>query len=339
MQITSKNSIMSMKRIKLLFVLISLVFAVSSCGDQVHDKQIDFPNDVTFNDGDGIAITPDHLDFLIPDAPYKAAAYHSGEVTMNVKRNADGTHTGFALSNKNYRSYPWSTALPGSAPSAAAVKAAADSSIFSAFTRLPSQLGSFTVVRVEGDYAYFTLDRPRVVEHVLITNTNYNYMLLMYGSVYSARLDAPTQTYQTMDASGDACAVIRNPNLPDASAAKFRVWQMPDPYGFGDGSDFIRLEGHQAIYGEPGYLKITAKGYLGSSQTGESSFYLGIRAGVLPAPQDAWQYIQDAWSPWDLSSLGKVDKVVFHMDSSDKDDDGNMRTPPYFCLDGIRLGN
>ena len=328
-----------MKQIKTLFVLASLILAVSSCKEQVHDRLTGFPNDVTFNEGEGIAITPDHLDFLIPDAPDKAAAYHEGEVTMNVKRNSDGTHTGFALSNKNYRSYPWSTALPGAEPSAATVKAAADSSIFSVYTRLPSQLGTFTVVRVAGDDAYFTLDRPRMVEHVLIANTNYNFMLLQYGSVYSARLDAPTQTYHPMDASGDAYAIVRNPNIPDASTAKFRVWQMPDPYNFGGGGDFIRMEGHEAVYGEKGWVKIVAQGYLGSSSTGESTFYLGVRAGVLPTPQEAWQYLQDAWSPWDLSALGKVDKVVFRMDSSDKDAGGNMRTPPYFCLDGIRLGN
>ena len=40
----------------------------------------------------------------------------------------------------------------------------------------------------------------------------------------------------------------------------------------------------------------------------------------------------------DLSSLGEVSKVVFHVASSDIEaGTGRMRTPPYFCLDGIRI--
>jgi hypothetical protein len=36
--------------------------------------------------------------------------------------------------------------------------------------------------------------------------------------------------------------------------------------------------------------------------------------------------------------LGQVDKVVFHLASSDNAG-GVMRTPSYFCMDGIRIKN
>jgi len=46
------------------------------------------------------------------------------------------------------------------------------------------------------------------------------------------------------------------------------------------------------------------------------------------------------WYKVDLSSLGVVSKVVFHVASSDVEEGtGRMRTPPYFCLDGIRIKN
>lgn len=325
-----------MKQIKLLFALAAFAILALSCKDEVKDKLIDFANDVTFNEGEGISITPDHLDFMVPDAPFKASAYHKGEVTMNVKKNSDGTHSGFALSNKNYRSYPWCTAKPRTVePTDAQIKAAADTSIYSVFTNYPNQLKTFTVVRVDGDEAYFTIDRPRVVEHVLVANNNFNFLLLTNGSVFSSNLNAMTQTYQETVAG--AYAVVRNPTLPDASASKFRVWYMPDYYDFGSGSDYIRLAGHKSIYGQAGYLKLIAKGYNGTTQTGESVYYLAAMKGVLPEPHNEWEFILNTWSAWDLSELGQVDKVVFYMDSSDKDAGGKMRTPPYFCLDGIRL--
>ena len=50
-----------------------------------------------------------------------------------------------------------------------------------------------------------------------------------------------------------------------------------------------------------------------------------------------WDYIQNNWRRFDLYPLGEVDKVVFYLDSSDKDENGRMRTPAWFCLDGLQL--
>ena len=55
------------------------------------------------------------------------------------------------------------------------------------------------------------------------------------------------------------------------------------------------------------------------------------------AENPAWDYILNNWRRFDLYTLGEVDKVVFHLDSSDKDASGHMRTPAYFCLDGLQL--
>lgn len=310
---------------------------VCSCDDETKKSKIPFPNDVTFNNDDGIDITLPAYEYVVPDAPFKASAYRSGYITMNVKKNADGTHSGFALSSKNYRSYPWCTATPRSVePSAEMVRAAVDSSIYSVYTARPSQMGNFTVVRVDGDEAYFTVDKPRVVEHILVANTNYNYMLEQYGSYFSGTYNKETFLYEMLDEENEL-SVIKNPNLPDPASDKFRIWYMPDPYGFGGGSDFIRLAGHEYYYGGIGYVKLTARGYNGATVTGESEYYISVMEGGAPEPYEKWNIVQNGWARWDLSELGEVDKVVFYMDSSDKDSGGNMRTPPYFCMDGVRL--
>ncbi|GHT66652.1 hypothetical protein AGMMS50239_28450 [Bacteroidia bacterium] len=342
-------------------LLIALLFLTGACSDEVKDSSIEYPNDVIFNE---LELTP-HT-HKIPDAAFSSKAFHNGSITFNVKKNADGTHTGFALSSRNYRSYPWSLSTPFgyNNPSSAQIKEAVDTCIYSVYSgTYPNQLGTFSVVRVEGDEAYFTLDKPRVVEHILVANTTYNYLLLNYGSVYSAILDANTQAFSPVQADGSA-ALTRNPNIPDASASKFGIWRLPTPNG-----DLIRLDGQQILFKRQkgheaaetargagkseteavadstaaaasavtGYFKLTAKGFKSGTSTGSIDYYLATRPNVAPAPYDVWNVTQGFWAKADLSALGQVDKVVFYLDSSDKDANGNMRTPPYFCIDGIRL--
>ena len=64
---------------------------------------------------------------------------------------------------------------------------------------------------------------------------------------------------------------------------------------------------------------------------------LAVRSGVAPEPYNLWDRVLGEWSPWDMSSLGEVDKVVFTMDCSEKNADGSLHIAPYFCIDGIRL--
>ena len=351
---------------KYLYNAISLgivLFFAAACSDETKESSIEYPNDVIFNELDVTALT-----HKVPDVAFTSSAYHSGIITFNVKKNADGTHSGFALSSRNSRSYPWSLSLPhGHAdPTPDQIKAARDTCIYSVFSgTYPNQLGTFAVVKVEGDEAYFTLDKPRIVEHILVANTTYNYLLLNYGSRYSSYLDNTTQTYLPTQANGNL-ASVRNPNIPDPASAKFGVWYLPTPNG-----DLIRLDGQQLLYKRQkgheaaeearangqsesiaitdsttaatqavfGYFKLTAKGFRGETATGSVDYYLATRTKVAPAPYEDWNIIQNFWAKMELTTLGEVDKVVFYLDSSDKDDAGNMRTPPYFCVDGIRLSN
>ena len=67
-------------------------------------------------------------------------------------------------------------------------------------------------------------------------------------------------------------------------------------------------------------------------------FYLCTQKGDPNHPD--WSLVINDWYIVDLSSLGVVSKVVFHVASSDIEErTGRMRTPPYFCLDGIRIKN
>lgn len=79
-------------------------------------------------------------------------------------------------------------------------------------------------------------------------------------------------------------------------------------------------------------LKVSIKGFLNGSQTGVVDFLLADRSS------DALKRtitITD-WMPVSLATLGKVDKIVFNLESTDKTA-GVMNTPNYFCLDGIRF--
>ncbi len=80
-------------------------------------------------------------------------------------------------------------------------------------------------------------------------------------------------------------------------------------------------------------LKIIIKGFLGSTATGTVEFLLADRRS------DALlrTITVNDWLPVSLSALGKVDKIVFNLESTDKTAAGVMNTPNYFCLDGIRF--
>jgi hypothetical protein len=80
------------------------------------------------------------------------------------------------------------------------------------------------------------------------------------------------------------------------------------------------------------YLKIIVKGFLGATATGTVEFLLADRRSDALLRTIT---IND-WMPVSLAALGKVDKIVFNLESTDKTA-GVMNTPNYFCLDGIRF--
>ncbi len=325
-----------MKILKHILIFIGAGVLFVSCDELKREPQLPFPNDVTFNkEENSIDIEVPALEFVQFDSPFTARAYKEGSITFNAKKKADGTHIGFALSNKNNRSFPFCNSTPyGSEnPEPAVLKAATDTALYSCYTgTYVNKLKNFAVVRVEGEDAYFTIDKPRVVEHVLISNCTFNYLALYTGSLYSSFFDQKTQSYLPINAIG-ADAFISNLNLLNTNLTG--IWRLPDYYNFGQGTPWTRMSANP--YKTDGYLKIIATGYNGNTQTGTAEFWLAVRSGVAPEPYNLWDRVLGEWSPWDMSSLGEVDKVVFTMDCSEKNADGSLHIAPYFCIDGIRL--
>jgi len=77
------------------------------------------------------------------------------------------------------------------------------------------------------------------------------------------------------------------------------------------------------------WFKIIITGYLNNNKQGEVEYYLAdFRAGKT--------ILSNTWNKVDVSTIGKVDKVTFNFDSSDKGSFG-MNTPAYACIDNIEF--
>lgn len=274
---------------KLLPIMMLCVGAIA-CSDK-KDVLVDIPNDVTLNE-----LKLERFTHQIPDGGFSAKAAHTNGVTFNTKKNADGTYSGFAYSNRNNRSFTWT-----------ATQEALDSNIYSVFTRYPNANEIYAVACVKDDDAFFTLDRPAVVENILVANTTYAYLAMVYGDQFG--------TEEKPEA---------NPYIP-GNANKKGVWYSNVPGGV-----------KKMVDADKDYFRLIIDGYNGDSKTGTVTFYLTTRKGDPENP--AWSRVVNDWYPVDVSSLGEVDKVMFHLESSDVEaGTGRMRTPAYFCLDGIRI--
>lgn len=345
-----------MKKYKLYLFQTILLFIVISCTKTKRDVLIPYPNDIDFEDQ-----TLGRFAFNIPNAPFKSGDASTGIITMNVKNNGDGTYSGFAVSNHNWRSYPWNLSpdfAPGSL-TAAQIKSSIDSTIFSVYTSRPNKTNNFLVACVKGDDANITLSSPAVVEHILVANTTYNYLLETYGSIYSGTLNSTTQQYSTTGTK------VRNVMNPNTSTAFYGRFTLPNLAG---NTNTIRLAGDEILSKmaaghaaaeasrllgktpaqiaadstsaanalSKGYVKLTINGFSGATATGKVDYWLAVRPNVDPA-NPTLNYIAPDWFSVNLTSLGTVDKLVFHLSSSYQDGSGNMLYPPYFCLDGVRL--
>lgn len=340
------------KNIWLLFALCSTL--LFSCKEN-RDILIPYPEDITFEDQSLSDFT-----FKIPNAPFKSGTEKSGIATFNVKNNGDGTFSGFAVSNKNWRSFPWNLS-PDFAPAgltADKIKQSIDSCIFSVYTTTPNQTNNFLVAYAKDEDAAISFDKPSVVEHVLVANTTYNYLLETYGSVYSGTLNATTQEYSITGSK------VRNILIANPSTERYGRFTLPGP----NNTNLIRLAGDEILAkraaGEAaaaaaraagkteaqaqadslaaanavskGFVKLTVKGFNGAAATGTVDYWLAIRPNVDPA-NPTFNFIAPDWSKVDLRSLGTVNKIVFSISSSYKDSAGGSLVPPYFCLDGIRI--
>lgn len=274
------------KFLSVLFLMTGLI----ACSDD-KDVLVDIPNDVTLNE-----LQLGRFTHAIPDGGFTAKAAHSNGVKFNTVKNADGTYSGFAYSNRNNRSFTWT-----------ATREALDSNVYSVYTRYPNANEVYAVACVKGDDTWFSLEKAAVVEHILVANTTYAYLAMVYGDQY-----------------GTPEAPVANPNIPGA-ANKKGVWYSNVPGGV-----------KKLVDTDKDYFKLTAKGYNGSTQTGSVEFYLCTRKGDPQNP--TWSLVINDWYKMELSSLGVVNKVVFYLESTDiESGTGRMRTPAYFCLDGIRI--
>lgn len=178
-----------------------------------------------------------------------------------------------------------------------------DSMRYSVWSTKPNNTGVYLVCHVNGDDAFFTLDTPKKIDYILVANTTWAYLATTYGDTYGTE-DAP----------------VVNPNIPSKPKG---VWHT-------------YVDGGVKKFGDNDYLTVTAKGYLAGQQTGSVSFDLVCKKGHN-AENPSWNYTVTDWRKMELSALGTVDKVVFYLDSSDKDANGRMRTPSWFCLDGFQF--
>lgn len=345
---------MKIMKYKILPILI-YSFLFLSCSKENRDIRIPYPNDITFED-----YKLEKFSYAIPNAPFQSGDAKSGVITFNVNKTTDGTYSGFAVSNKNWRSYPWQLSPDFNAliPTPVQIKASVDSCVFSVYTNRTNRTNNYLIANVKDGQAFMTLEKPSVVEHILVANTTYNYLLQTYGSIYSGTLDQETQAYSISGLK------VKNNLNPNPSSSMFGRFHLPGP----NGKDVIRLAGDEILAKRAvgkeaadaarlanktttevksdstaaanalakGYVKLTITGSKGGVRTSAVDYYLAIRPNV-DEQYPSLNYIAQDWFKVDLSSLGIVDKVLFELSSSYQDEYGKMEIAPYFCLDGIRL--
>lgn len=180
---------------------------------------------------------------------------------------------------------------------------AIDSIRYSVWSTRPNNTGIYLVCHVNNDDAYFTLDKASVIDYILVSNTTWCYLAMNYGDTFGTE-EEPKQ----------------NPNVPSKPEG---IWHSYVPGGV---KKFVDND----------YFTLTVKGYKGDNQTGTVTFDLACKKGHNTDNPD-WDYLVTDWRKLELSALGEVDKVMFYLDSSDKNEAGQMRTPAWFCLDGFQL--
>jgi len=78
------------------------------------------------------------------------------------------------------------------------------------------------------------------------------------------------------------------------------------------------------------WFKVIITGYLNNVKTSSVDYYLADF-------RDGKTFISNTWNKVDVSALGKVDKITFTFDSTDKDPIYGMNTPAYVCIDNIEF--
>ena len=361
------------KYISVSIIVLSLLL-FSACAEQ-YTQPIAYPNDITFNDLALPITDEDGFAYKISDAPFEVNARNSGTVTFNVNKKTDGSYSGFALSNRNIRHFPWelSPTIDEDAYNALTeeeIQTAINSTAFSVYTG--GDLNSsenFLVGNTDDDNAFFTLSSPSIISHVLVANTTYNYFLARYGSVYPSGTTDDVTGEDLFDADP-----VQNINIDNTDLSLYGIFTLPAPDGSlvttltkskragrvaaGEAAgiaarDAFLLENpgstdqeqfaaYDEAYDEAfnaytaGEVKLTIEGFLNDASVGTEEVYLSVLQGSHPDDSN-YLIFQDDWRNVDLTSFGEVDKVLFKMTSSYVNTDGSMVYPPTFCLDGIVL--
>ena len=274
---------------------------LSSCADQ-YLAELSYPEDITFNE-----VALDRFSYEIPDAPYEAGNNASGIITINVAKAGDGSYSGFALSNRNFSSYPWELSTeygPVGGATPAETQEAINSTAFSVFTADINRTENYLVGNTNNDDAFFTLSKPSTIEHVLVANTTYTALLAKYGSIYSSQIDPDTQMYK-LDGGFKT-----NPNIP--STDRESVYTLP---GIDGTLNTLRLDGVEQL--EKNEIELATSIALGGEATGiaagnaaveqykidypsraNSSYYLGLAYddGYAAGYTDLIQAAVDAYS-------------------------------------------
>lgn len=99
-----------------------------------------------------------------------------------------------------------------------------------------------------------------------------------------------------------------------------------------NGDDFSKKFGGETG-DDPDYLKLMVWGVFNGLATDTVEFFLADYRFA----DNAEDYILRSWTWVDLEGLGKVDSLIFSMESTDMGMFG-MNTPGYFCLDNLATG-
>jgi len=177
-----------------------------------------------------------------------------------------------------------------------------DSMRYSMFSLLPNDTEVYLVCNASSDEAYFTIDGGGVIDYMLIANTTWIYMTIYYGSPYGTKTSPKA-----------------NPRVPSGVKGAWQTYIADSFKAFSTGD----------------YIRLIATGYRNGSVTGTTSTYLSCIKADSEVP--TLNYTVNNWRKWELSSLGEVDKVVFSMESSRLDANGNEVLPHWFCMDGLQL--
>ena len=88
----------------------------------------------------------------------------------------------------------------------------------------------------------------------------------------------------------------------------------------------------QTLKDARGWVKVTATGYdAAGTKTATVEKYLCDYRNIGSAIE-----IASTWQLWDLSAMGRVNKVVFNFEGSDTGQWG-LNTPAYLALDNITI--